>query len=65
MGGLIISDISSNFLKGGAMNTLKSIILGTKGIWKMKEGIFIQAADKAYADAVGGQIVSVGGMPTK
>ncbi|MGH9947977.1 MAG: S41 family peptidase [Pyrinomonadaceae bacterium] len=30
-----------------------------------KEGVFIQAADKTYVNAVGGRIVSIGGVPVE
>lgn len=32
-------------------------------IYYFKEGICVQAADKEYADAVGGRIVAIGGVP--
>ncbi len=42
--------------------SLKFRLFPLKTYW-FKEGIFVQAADKAYADAVGGRIVAIDGTP--
>ncbi|HEX3102684.1 MAG TPA: S41 family peptidase, partial [Pyrinomonadaceae bacterium] len=34
-------------------------------IYIFKEGVFIQAADKTYTDAVGGRIIEIGGVPVE
>lgn len=44
--------------------SLKFRLFPLKTYW-FKEGIFVQAADKTYADAVGGRVVAIGGVPVE